>query len=107
MHPRIEREKRIVNLMISSFCHDVHHTNELCEECNELINYAEKRLLSCPFIENKPACSKCTIHCYNKDQKEKIKKVMKTMGPKMIFKYPKDSIWYFFYKLIHKNQKVA
>jgi hypothetical protein len=107
MHPRIEREKRIVNLMISNFCLEIHKTNELCDDCAELRDYAEKRLLSCPFIKDKPVCSNCNIHCYNKTQKEKIREVMKTIGPKMIFKYPKDTIWYFFYKLVNKNQKVA
>lgn len=107
MHPRIAREKRIVNLMISTFCTDVHQKETLCEECEALKNYAEKRLLSCPFIDNKPVCSNCNIHCYNTKQKNKIKQVMKTVGPKMLFKYPKDTLWYFFYKLTHKHQRIA
>lgn len=107
LHPRIEREKRIVNLMITDYCREVHKKEELCEECKELKDYAEKRLLSCPFIDNKPVCSNCTIHCYNTKQKAKIKQVMKTVGPKMLFKYPKDALWYFFYKLINRNQKAA
>lgn len=107
MHRRIEREKRIVNLMISNFCLDIHKSEELCEECQELKDYAEKRLLTCPYIENKPVCSNCTIHCYNKKQKGKIKQVMKTMGPRMIYKNPKDTIWYFLYKFFHKYQRIA
>lgn len=107
MHKRIAREKKIINVMISHFCLEVHKKDELCEECNELKEYAEKRLLTCPFIKDKPVCSKCTIHCYNKHHKDKIKEVMKTVGPKMIYKHPKDTIWYMFYKLIHKNQKIS
>ncbi|MBI9054025.1 MAG: nitrous oxide-stimulated promoter family protein [Bacteroidales bacterium] len=107
MHPRIEREKKIVNLMISNFCLDVHEKKELCEECNELRDYAEKRLLSCPFIKNKPVCSSCNIHCYNKHQQDKIKDVMRTVGPRMIYSHTKDALWYLFYKFIHKNQRIA
>ena len=108
MHKRIEREKRIINLMITDYCKLEHHNeNELCPTCTELVEYAEKRLLACPFLENKPVCSKCSIHCYNKQKKEEIKNVMRTVGPKMIYKYPKDTIWYLFYKFIHSNQRIA
>ncbi len=108
MHKRIQREKRIVNLMISHYCRSEHNSNnELCEDCNDLKEYAEKRLLKCPFLKDKPVCSSCNIHCYNRNQKEKIKLVMRTVGPKMIFKHPKDAIWYLFYKLINKPQKIA
>lgn len=107
MQSRIEREKKVVNLMISNFCLDVHKEDDLCEECVELKDYAEKRLMSCPYIKNKPVCSNCTIHCYNVKQKEKIKTVMKTTGPKMIMKYPMVTIWYFFYKFTHKFQRIA
>ncbi len=106
MHPRVKREKRIVQLMMNKYCEDIHNSSTLCTDCNELLEYAERRLLTCPYIENKPVCSNCDIHCYNKNQKEKIKKVMRTVGPKMIYTHPLDTLWYFFYKFIHKNQKI-
>ena len=108
MNKRIEREKHIVNLMIADYCNTMHNSvNVLCNDCNDLKDYAEKRLLKCPFLDNKPVCSNCSIHCYNSKQKEKIKEVMRTVGPKMLFKHPKETIWYFFYKLMHKPQKVV
>lgn len=108
MHKRIQREKRILNLMIRDYCHDEHSTvNGLCSDCRDLIEYAEKRLLACPFAKNKPVCSKCSIHCYNTKKKGEIKVVMRTVGPKMIYKYPLDTIWYLFYKLVHINQNIA
>lgn len=108
MHKRVLREKRIVNIMISDYCQTEHNSNkDLCEECYDLKMYAEKRLLKCPFLEDKPVCSKCNIHCYNKIQKDKIRTVMRSVGPKMIYKYPLETIWYFFYKLRHIPQKVS
>ena len=108
MNKRILREKKVLNLMILHYCKSEHNAkNELCEDCHDLKEYAEKRLLKCPFLDHKPVCSKCNIHCYNTKHKEKIKHVMRTVGPKMIYKYPLDTIWYLFYKLIHKPQKVA
>jgi len=107
MHPRINREKRIINLMISNFCLDVHESNELCGDCNELKDYAEKRLLSCPFIKNKPVCSNCNIHCYNKHHQDKMKQVMRIVGPKMIYTHTMDTLWYFFYKFKYKYQRIS
>jgi hypothetical protein len=107
MHPRVEREKRIVESMINKFCLEVHKDSEICLDCQGLIEYANKRLLSCPFIEDKPICSKCDIHCYNKKQQDQIKLIMRTMGPKMIYTHTWDTLWYFYYKFIHKRQRIA
>lgn len=107
MHRRIKREKRILHLMIQQYCEDEHNNVSLCADCKELLEYAEKRLLNCPFMKNKPVCSGCEIHCYNKNEQEKIKKVMHTVGPKMIYTHTLDTLWYLFYKLIHKNQKLS
>ena len=107
MHSRIQREKKVVNLMVKKYCKDVHQFDDLCAECAELLDYAEKRLLKCPYIKNKPVCSSCDIHCYNKNQQQKIKEVMRTVGPKMIYTHTWDTLWYLFYKLVHKYQKVT
>lgn len=106
MYRRVKKEKRIIRLMIHQYCEYVHNNALLCTECKDLLEYAEKRLLNCPFMKNKPVCSDCDIHCYNKNQQERIHKVMRNVGPKMISTHTLDTLWYFFYKLIHKNQKV-
>lgn len=107
MHPRVAREKRIVESMITKYCFDFHNEPEVCSDCAELMDYAEKRLLKCPFIADKPICSKCDIHCYNKKQQDQIKLVMRTMGPKMFYTHTWDTIWYFYYKFIHKQQRIT
>ncbi|PLX13815.1 MAG: nitrous oxide-stimulated promoter family protein [Marinilabiliales bacterium] len=107
MHPRVQREKRILETMIHTYCREVHKASDLCVECEDLIEYAEKRLLSCPFLKDKPVCSKCDIHCYNTKQKDKIKAVMRKVGPKMILTHTFDTIWYYYYKFIHKSQKAS
>ena len=106
METRIDREKRIVTNMISLYCQDHHNSDDLCESCSALKEYTFKRLLSCPFSEDKPVCSKCTIHCYNKNEKEKIKEIMKYSGPQMLLKFPKDTILYYFDKLRYINHTV-
>jgi len=107
MHRRVEREKRIINIMIKMYCSDIHQSSELCNDCKELKDYAEKKLLNCPFIKNKPVCAKCDIHCYNTQQQEKIKEVMRTVGPKMLYTHSLDTIWYYIYKFTHRYQKIT
>ena len=50
--------------------------------------YSNIRIDRCPFIENKPFCSNCKIHCYRPEMREKICKVMKYAGSKMLFYHP-------------------
>lgn len=72
MSNRIKREKRVVELMIAIYCQGNHQSSDLCESCSDLRDYAFKRLLSCPFDEEKPVCSKCKLHCYNTNEELRI-----------------------------------
>ena len=87
---RIDREKKTIKLMIYIYCRKKHgmKDGQLCDECQELLEYANKRLSYCKFGENKSTCSRCPIHCYKKDMKEKVKKVMKFSGPRLIIYNP-------------------
>lgn len=91
---RIDREKKTIKLMIDIYCHKNHGNDkgELCEECAELLEYAHKRLSFCKFGENKSTCSRCPIHCYKKDMKEKVKEVMKFSGPRLIIYNPVELV---------------
>ncbi|MEG1310918.1 MAG: nitrous oxide-stimulated promoter family protein [Romboutsia sp.] len=97
---RIEKEKKVIGLMINIYCKKKHCTKkgELCDECLELLGYTYKRLDFCKFGEEKKFCSKCTIHCYKKDMKAKIKEVMKFSGPKLLFYKPIEVIKHIFEK---------
>lgn len=82
-------DNRTLEVMIKIFCR-AHHGDkeELCPDCRELLEYAQKRLDKCPFGENKPRCSDCTVHCYKPEMREKIRAVMKYSGPRMVYKHP-------------------
>ncbi|WP_028043963.1 nitrous oxide-stimulated promoter family protein [Candidatus Stoquefichus massiliensis] len=77
------KEIDIVKLMINLYC--CHH-NDINEK--ELIDYATLRIKKCPMIKDKTFCSRCKIHCYEKNMQEQIKKVMRYSGPRMIFHHP-------------------
>lgn len=85
---RMERERKTISKMISLYCRSQHGSENLCEECRKLEEYAYFRLEKCPFQEKKPACQNCSIHCYKPDMKEQVKAVMKSSGPKMIVHNP-------------------
>lgn len=85
---RIEKEKQVVSTMIQLYCKRKHHTKQLCEECTDLEAFALKRLSHCRYQEEKTFCSSCKTHCYPPRYKEKIKKVMRFSGPRLLFTHP-------------------
>lgn len=90
-HKRLASEFKTIEAMLRIYC-QAHHRREphqiLCRECAELKNYARRRLQRCPYQESKPTCGNCTIHCYKKDMRPRIKAVMKYAGPRMTYKHP-------------------
>lgn len=87
-----ERQKELIPVMVAMYCNGNHGTKkkEMCEECKDLANYCVYRLELCPFKKNKEFCSCCKVHCYKPDYREKIKKVMRYSGPRMLKTHP---IW--------------
>lgn len=90
--PKIRKEKEIVSKMIRIYCKKKHHRKVLCAECQDLNNYAIRRLSLCQFGEQKTACAKCPIHCYKQDYRQKIKEIMRYSGPWMLLYHPIESI---------------
>ncbi|MDD3322299.1 MAG: nitrous oxide-stimulated promoter family protein [Paludibacter sp.] len=96
---KIDSEKKVIQNMIRLYCRKKHKGEELCDECNILLNYATDRLTKCPFKDEKPACADCKVHCYKTEMREKIRRVMRFSGPRMIIYYPKD----FFIHILKKS----
>lgn len=75
--------------MFKVYCRSTHGgIKGLCPECLEMQRYALERLDRCPFQERKTTCAKCPIHCYKPDMRSRIKIVMRSAGPKMLFSHP-------------------
>lgn len=82
-------EKKVITKMIKLYCKGNKHSNsELCKDCEELLAYAILRTDKCPFMETKSFCNNCKVHCYKPEMREKISKVMKYSGQRMIFTNP-------------------
>lgn len=97
LYGRLAREYKTVEAMIRLYCQAHHHESStqsaesrkaLCPDCTALLAYCEQRLAACPFAAQKPTCFNCTIHCYRPEMKERIREVMRTSGPAMLFRHP-------------------
>ena len=85
LHPRLERERRTVDAMISLYCRDHHSaTKDLCPDCAALSAYAFGRLERCVYGADKPTCANCPIHCYRPEMRARIREVMRYSGKRLI-----------------------
>jgi hypothetical protein len=103
---RINSEKRTVELMINLYCRKKHGNRVLCDICSELRDYAFLRLSKCPYGDQKPACSDCQTHCYQKDMRSKIRETMRYSGPRMLIYYPHYFITHTFRSLFGSAKKI-
>lgn len=92
MDKRIAEEKAVVEQMIRLYCRKNEGNEELCPNCQELLDYAFKRLDRCRYGSEKPTCKKCPIHCYRPDMKERIRGIMRWSGPRMLLYHPAAAI---------------
>lgn len=88
MKTKIEKEKATVELMIRLYCRHIEGNTNLCASCRSLLTYAHARLDRCRYGDGKPACSRCLVHCYKPEMRDRIRLVMRTMGPRMFFYAP-------------------
>ena len=93
----IEREKQTICFMVKIYCRGKHKEHDdLCPECEQLLGYANKKLSKCPFGDSKTSCKKCKVHCYEKEMREKVHKVMKYSGSRMLLRHPVLAILHLF-----------
>lgn len=85
---RIRRERTTVRAMVVMFCRHHHGGPKLCDQCAELADYADRKLDRCPYGGEKPACTKCPIHCYRPEPRDRMREVMRFAGPRMIWRHP-------------------
>lgn len=77
----IDRDIEILEKFTSVYCNHHHRTDagKVCHDCAELIRYGKNRLEHCPY-DPKPACKKCPTHCYEAEQRAKVREIMKFSG---------------------------
>lgn len=93
---RMERENRVVGLMIGLYCNAHHPGQGLCETCAALRLYAEQRLAHCPYGVQKKSCKNCATHCYRPAMRHQIRAVMRYAGPRMLLRHPWTTLRHLF-----------
>lgn len=94
LEERKKYEANVIRVMIGIYCRKKHKEmaknseNNLCDKCQNLLYYCDKKIDNCPLGENKTTCETCKIHCYTKKYQEEVKKVMRFSGPRMMFYHP-------------------
>ena len=89
----LNAEKETISLMIALYCQDKHGQREgLCGDCRQLEVYAHQRLEHCQFMQEKPVCAKCPVHCYQPHYRQQIREVMRYAGPRMLTRAPGAAI---------------
>ncbi|MGE5381735.1 MAG: nitrous oxide-stimulated promoter family protein [Methylocystaceae bacterium] len=93
-------EAETVDKMIKLYCRDIHNNSGqmLCPSCQKVEQYALTRIDKCPFGDQKPVCSRCQVHCYKPEMREKIKSIMRYSGPRMLTRHPLLAIRYLYRK---------
>ncbi|MHA7965604.1 nitrous oxide-stimulated promoter family protein [Paenibacillus sp. CAU 1782] len=103
---RILSEKKTIAKMVVVYCKGNRHPKpHLCPECQELLDYAHKRLDNCQFGEEKSFCEQCPVHCYKRDMREKIKLVMRFSGPRMLIHDPPLAIKHLILSAAYRYKK--
>jgi len=98
---RLQREQDTFRCMARIYC--AHHhglvDGHLCNDCEQLMQYAERRLEKCPYGTDKPTCANCPIHCYKPAQREQARSIMRFAGPRMTWRHPLRALGHLFDKL--------
>ncbi|MFD0617280.1 nitrous oxide-stimulated promoter family protein [Paenibacillus sp. GCM10027629] len=104
--PRIQQEKITVEQMIRIACRGKHHRKEeLCDSCQQLLQYAHVRLNHCRFGEQKSTCGACPVHCYKPVKRQEIRAVMRYAGPRMVLHHPMALLRHTIHGLMRMRKK--
>lgn len=85
---RLCREQRTIHRMIALYAQRAPDAQAEPQHYESLYAYAVKRLERCIFGEEKPACRRCPVHCYQPAKREEMKKIMRWAGPNMLWRHP-------------------
>lgn len=101
-------EAVVVTELIQLYCHDKHkgrskNAKNMCSECQALDTYAQSRIRQCPFMTSKTFCSNCKVHCYDPEEREAIRQVMRYAGPRLLLKRPIIVIHHMWLEFLEKR----
>jgi hypothetical protein len=101
-------ESKTVAAMVAIYCKGHHgkRDGKLCDGCHQLLDYANERVINCPYGIDKPACSACLVHCYKPEMRQRIARVMRYAGPKMVWRHPILAVLHLVKKIRQPRKKL-
>lgn len=109
------RDLKVLVAFVRFYCHAHHRQNgqqevplpeelrkrfsgtvHLCPECAALVGHGIQKRGKCP-LDPKPSCKKCHIHCYSKEYRAEIRKIMAYSGKRMILRGRLDYLWHYLF----------
>lgn len=102
-HLRSSINARTFRCMARLYCTRFHQSEEMCSECAEVLNYTLERHRKCPFGALKPVCSKCEIHCFQKDIASRVRTIMSYAGPRMTYRHPLLALYHVFERMAFRK----
>lgn len=93
-----EKNRKVLEAFIQVYCCKKHGSKkgDLCDECNDLYEYACGRVKRCPY-DPKPKCKQCPTHCYKPEYRTKIKEVMRFSGMYFVKRGRIDWLIFYFF----------
>lgn len=106
---RLRRELLTMQCLVRIYCTDHHGTGSdgICADCTGFLAYAERRLEKCPYGAAKPACTRCPVHCYKREQRLLASSIMKYAGPRMAWRHPWLSLVHLFDRVRRAEHPLA
>ena len=99
---RLDRKTLIS--MFRIYCRAMKHERssgeggKLCSSCSELLNYSLDKTAKCQWKKEGRLCSSCPVHCFEPEERERIKVVMRFSGPRLMLSHPLFAIRYLIMK---------
>jgi hypothetical protein len=95
MNSFLQKENETLLVMTLIYCRAVHGTKSgLCADCSAVVEYADQKINKCPWGKKKPVCTHCPIHCFELDMRQRIRKIMRFSGPRMLLRHPITTLFH-------------
>ncbi len=85
---RVAREWEVIEKRVHLYCRREHHSDALCERCQQLLEAYRLRLRDCRYRSDKPICANCAFHCFIPTSQEMLKTVIGATKPQMALRHP-------------------
>lgn len=94
-HPRLNREMRLQNAMITMYCKRHHvYQGKVCQECERLQEMMARKLAFCNGGVEKPTCRSCVKRCYTPVISKQVHTVYRDTRFRMWLRHPALTLRY-------------